>query len=156
TPPEHRQPAIRQNGYLFLFDHPDAPDVAPDAAAIWQRAQTLAAMQQRVGVSVELLTPTDITLRWPHLAADRLIGAPWCPTDCFLFPPVISGEGIRRAEELGAHILQRTEVRGAHVRNGRIVHLETSHGTQEADWVVNCTNAWAARVSARLGGMQLP
>jgi glycine/D-amino acid oxidase-like deaminating enzyme len=47
TPPEHQQPAIRQNGYLFLYDHPDAPDAAPDAAANWAHTQRQAAMQQR-------------------------------------------------------------------------------------------------------------
>jgi FAD-dependent oxidoreductase domain-containing protein 1 len=157
TPVEQRQqPAIRQNGYLFLFDAPDAPDAAPDADAHWQRAQRLAAMQRRVGVSVDVLTPTEISVRWPHLVAERLIGATWCPTDGFLFPPVIYGEGVRRAADLGATILQHTEVLSAHVKSGRIVKLNTSRGEIQTEWVVNCTNAWAARVSARLGGMHLP
>ena len=116
----------------------------------------LAAMQRRVGVSVELLNPYEVGERWPHLATDRLVGATWCPTDGFLFPPVIYGEGVRRAGELGAHIQQRTEVLGARAEHGRIVELITSGGPVPTDWVVNCTNAWAARVSLRLGGMQLP
>jgi sarcosine oxidase subunit beta len=156
TPPEQRQPVIRQNGYLFLYDHPQAPDAAPDAAANWEHAQMVAAMQRRVGVPVELFTPRDIAQRWPHLVTDRLAGATWCPTDGFLFPQVIYGEGIRRAEELGAQVLQRTEVLGAERVGRRIVGLKTSRGTLQADVVVNCTNAWAARVSPRLGGMHLP
>jgi glycine/D-amino acid oxidase-like deaminating enzyme len=156
TPPEHQQPAIRQNGYLFLYDHPDAPDAAPDAAANWAHAQRQAAMQQRAGVAVELLEPADIRLRWPHLVTDRLVGATWCSTDGFLFPPVIYGEGVRRAEQLGARIVQRTEVLGAEHNGARLVALNTSRGPIEADWFVNCTNAWAARVSLRLGGMHLP
>jgi glycine/D-amino acid oxidase-like deaminating enzyme len=157
TRAEHRnQPAIRQNGYLFLFDAPDASDAAPDAAAHWKQAQILAALQRRVGVPVELLTSSEIATRWPHLATGRLIGATWCPTDGFLFPPVIYGEGIRRAEELGARLLQRTEVLAARAHAGRIVELETTRGAIPADWFVNCTNAWAARVSPRLGGMHLP
>ncbi len=156
TPVEHQQPAIRQNGYLFLYDHPDAPDAAPDAAANWEHAQRVVAMQHRAGVPVELLARADVAKRWPHLVAERLIGATWCPTDGFLFPAVIYGEGIRRAQELGTRILQRTEVVGAQHVGTRIVALNTSGGTLETDWVVNCTNAWAARVSPRLGGMQLP
>jgi glycine/D-amino acid oxidase-like deaminating enzyme len=156
TPPEQRQAAIRQNGYLFLYDHPQAPDAAPDAAVNWEHAQTLAAMQRRTGVAVELLDPSEILHRWPHLATDRLVGATWCPTDGFLFPPVIYGEGVRRAEQLGARILQRTEVLGAEQDGTRLVALNTSRGTVEADWFVNCTNAWAARVSPLLGGMSLP
>ncbi|MGH2510340.1 MAG: NAD(P)/FAD-dependent oxidoreductase, partial [Ktedonobacteraceae bacterium] len=38
----------------------------------------------------------------------------------------------------------------------RITALITNQGTIEADWFVNATNAWAARVSPRLGGMSLP
>jgi glycine/D-amino acid oxidase-like deaminating enzyme len=156
TPPEHRQPAIRQNGYLFLYDHPDTPDAAPHAAQQWQHALSCAEMQRRVGVAVERLSPHDVSRRWPHLAAERLVGATWCPTDGFLFPAVIYGEGIRRAEELGARILQRTEVLSARLQGGRIAELVTSRGSIEVDSVVNCTNAWSARVSERLGGMPLP
>ena len=43
-------------------------------------------------------------------------GATWCPTDGFLFPPVIYGEGLRRAAELGATVLQHTEVLGSERR----------------------------------------
>jgi sarcosine oxidase, subunit beta len=55
TAPDARQPVIRQNGYLFLYDHPDAPDAAPNALQNWQRAQAGAAMQRRIGVAVEVL-----------------------------------------------------------------------------------------------------
>jgi sarcosine oxidase, subunit beta len=156
TAPDARQPVIRQNGYLFLYDHPDAPDAAPNARRNWERAQAAAAMQRRIGVSVEVLAADEIGRRWSHLATDRLVGATWCPTDGFLFPPVIYGEGVRRAQELGARLRQRTVVLGATQQGGRIVALETSRGPVEVDWVVNCTNAWAARVSPLLGGVALP
>jgi len=156
TPESTRQPVIRQNGYLFLYDHPHAPDATADAAAYWARAQHTVAIQRGVGVDAQLLEPDQIRDRWPHLAADRLVGATWCPTDGFLFPPVIYGEGGRRAAELGARILQRTEVVGARHAGNRIAALETSRGLEETDYVVNCTNAWAPRVSPRLGGMHLP
>ena len=156
TPPEYRQPVIRQNGYLFLYDDPGVPDAAPNALAHWERGQATAAMQRRVGVPVEVLGPRDVQQRWPHLATDRLIGATWCPTDGFLYPPVIYGEGIRRAQELGAKVLQHAEVIGALCQGGRITRLDTHRGPVEADWVINCTNAWAPRTSALLGGMSLP
>jgi len=155
TPDNARQPVIKQNGYLFLYDDPAATEPAPDAAANWSRAQATAAMQRTLGVDVELLTPADIAERWPHLAAERLVGATWCATDGFLFPVIIYGEGIRRAQELGAHVLQWTEVTGADRRGGCITSLQTSRGPVEVDWVINCTNAWAPRTSSTLGGMPL-
>ncbi|HYW87433.1 MAG TPA: FAD-binding oxidoreductase [Chloroflexota bacterium] len=156
TPQELRQPVIKQNGYLFLYDDPSADDAAPGAMAHWVRARANVVMQRELGLNVELVTADDLKRRWPHLATDRLVGATWCPTDGFLYPPVIYGEGIRRARDLGARVLQWTAVVGAQVRGGRIVRIETSRGSLEVDWVINCTNAWAPRVSALLGGMPLP
>ena len=162
TPPERRQPVIKQNGYLFLYEDPE--QAAPawkaarrrEAAQVWQVARAHVALQQRLGEPVELLTPQLVHDRWPHLEPDRLIGATWDPSDGFLYPQVIYSEGFRRAQELGATIMQETEVIGATLRHGRIVSLETTKGPIEADWFVNETNAWSARVSRRLGGMPLP
>jgi glycine/D-amino acid oxidase-like deaminating enzyme len=162
TPPERRQPVIHQNGYLFLYEDPAraAPiwqnALRASAAAAWQRAQQYASMQQRIGLPVELLDPVEVHRRWPHTDPDRLVGATFCPTDGFLQPHIILTEGYRRARELGVTILTQTEVLGATLRGGRIAAIETTSGTLEADWYVNATNAWAPRVSRRLGGMPLP
>src|SRR6266542_2531604 len=73
TPPDRRQPVIRQNGYLFLYDDPASPEVAAlegsvaAASAAWERARANAAKQRRLGVPVELLSPEEIGRRWPHL-----------------------------------------------------------------------------------------
>ncbi len=151
---------MRQNGYLFLYEAPDAipawqPRRQHEVAQIWQHAQAAASMQQRLGLPVEVLTPQIIQERWPFLIPDRLTGATWCPTDGFLLPHMIYNEGFRRAKELGVHVQQQTEVLGAMLRADRISALVTNRGTVEADWFVNATNAWAARLSPRIGGMTL-
>jgi sarcosine oxidase subunit beta len=155
-----QQPVMRQNGYLFLYEAPDAipawqPRRQHEAAQIWHHAQTAASMQQRLGLPVEVLTPQIVQDRWPYLSPDRLTGATWCPTDGFLMPHMIYNEGFRRAKELGVQVQQHTEVLGAILRADRISALVTSRGTVEADWFVNATNAWAARLSPRIGGMTL-
>jgi len=162
TPSERRQPVIRQNGYLFLYEDPEraAPAWMPtrrrEAERVWQMARANVALQQRIGEPVELLTPQQVHDRWPHLVPDRLIGATWGPTDGFLYPQMIYTEGFRRAQELGVTVLQDTAVIGATLRHGNIAALETTKGPIEADWFVNETNAWAARVSRSIGGMPLP
>ncbi len=155
------QPVMRQNGYLFLYESPDAipawqPRIRHEVGKNWQQAQIAAQMQQRVGLPVEILTPQGVQERWPHLLPDRLIGATWCPTDGFLMPHMIYTEGFRRAKELGVQIQQQTEVFGALLYADRIKALVTNTGTVEADWFINATNAWAARISPRIGGMKLP
>ena len=162
TPPERSQPVIQQNGYLFLYEDPEqaAPAWKPGTrtalAQAWQMAQANVTMQQKIGLPVAILAPQEIQHRWPHIEPDRLVGATWCPTDGFLFPQMIYTEGFRRAQELGVRLLQDTEVIGATLRGGRIIALETTRGPIEGDWFVNGTNAWAPRLSRRIGGMSLP
>jgi sarcosine oxidase subunit beta len=162
SPAEVReQPVMRKNGYLFLYEAPEAVPVwqlsrREELARIWQQAQVAAAIQQRVGLPVEVLTPELVRERWPHLEPDRLVGATWCPTDGFLIPHMIYSEGFRRAQELGVEVRQNTEVLGARLQANRVQALVTNDGTFEADWFVNATNIWAARLSPLIGGMQLP
>jgi sarcosine oxidase subunit beta len=161
SPEVREQPVMRQNGYLFLYESPDAipvwqPRLQQEVARNWQNAQAAVTMQQRVGLPVELLTPQAVQERWPHLLPDRLLGATWCPTDGFLLPHMIYTEGFRRAQELGVQIQQQMEVLGALLYADRISAVVTNTGTVEADWFINATNAWAARVSPRLGGVRLP
>ncbi len=162
TPSEQAQPVIRQNGYLFLYEDPEraAPtwqqNVRSAAAAAWERARRLAAMHQGQGLPVEVLDPAEMHRRWPHIEPELLVGATFCATDGFLEPHIILGEGYRRARELGVEVLTQTEVIGATLRGGRIIYVETTRGPIEADWFVNASNAWAPRVSRRIGGMALP
>ena len=156
-----QQPVMRQNGYLFLYESPAAipvwqPRRQHELAQVWQHAQTAASMQQRLGLPVEVLTPQHVQERWPFLSPDRLVGATWCPTDGFLIPHMIYNEGFRQAEELGVQVQPYTEVLGAILGADRISALVTNKGTVEADWFVNATNTWAARLSPRIGGMALP
>ncbi|HET9109622.1 MAG TPA: FAD-binding oxidoreductase [Ktedonobacterales bacterium] len=158
TPPERRQPVIRRNGYLFLYEHPERAESErrAEVAAAWELGQANVARQRAAGVPVETLTSTEVARRWPWLTADRLIGAAWGPDDGFLHPHVIYGEGFRRARELGVEVWTETEALGAQAHGGRITTLHTTRGPLAVDWVVNATNAWAPRVSERLGGMALP
>jgi len=153
--------AIQQNGYLFLYE--DSERCAPlwkraiinEVSQQWETAQQYAALQQNLGLPVEILSPEQICKRWPHISVDRLIGATWCQTDGLLFPEVIYTEGFRRARELGVEVREHTEVIAATHQGGKIHSIETTGGSIEADWFINCTNAWGAHVSRRLGGMEL-
>ncbi|HEX6819790.1 MAG TPA: FAD-binding oxidoreductase [Ktedonobacterales bacterium] len=158
TPPQSRQPVMEQNGYLFLYEHPDtvAPQRRAETGQAWQQALARVELQQRLGLEVEVLSPAQVSARWPHLDPERLIGATWCPTDGFLHPHVIYGEGFRRARELGVEVFSRTEVVGARRAGDRIIAVETTRGPLEGEYFVNATNAWAPRTSERLGGMPLP
>ncbi len=160
TRPDDRRDVITHNGYLFLYEDAKAnPDHAEALVASWQAAQEAYAIQRAVGLDVYLLTPEQVSERWPHIRTEHLIGATWCPHDGFLQPEVIYGEASRYAKEIGVRILTWTEVTGSEILDGKIVALKTRRGLEEGrlevDMVVNCTNAWAPRVSRAIGGMEI-
>lgn len=146
-----------QNGYLFLYDRPDLHADPGAHATRWDRARERVQMQRDSGLAdVGALTPAEVGARFPWIDASRLAGATWCPTDGFLRPDLVYGEGFRRLEDLGGRIVQWAPVTGAVHRGGRLAAVETARGTIEGDLFVNATNAWAPRVSRLLGGAELP
>jgi sarcosine oxidase subunit beta len=151
---------IRQTGYLFLYENPEStfrsqPELRV-VQAEWIRAQQRVQMQRDLGVEVELLSPSCVTSRWPHLLEERISGATFRQQDGTLLVEPIVDEPLEAAKALGARVLLRTEAIGARHRAGRIASVEIPDASLHADWVVNATNAWAPRVSATLGGMLLP
>ena len=150
-----------QNGYLFLYDHPDFASDGPTSQerhAAWATAQRNVAMQREVGLTeVELLGPEEVEERFPHVDGARLIGATFCRTDGFLHPDIIYMEGFRRVAELGGVIRQKEGVEsGVFDSDGRLVAVRTSRGAEvRGDLFINATNAWGHRLSRMLGGSEL-
>ena len=151
--------ALVQNGYLFLYDQPEHTDDPQAHGARWDAARASLAMQTGNGLNdVVLLEPGEVAERFPHVDAARLAGATFCPTDGFLHPDVVYMEGFRRVEELGGVLRQNCPVmEGVLDGGGRLTAVRTSQGEEfAADLFINATNAWAPRLSKRLGGVPLP
>ncbi len=139
-------PPVVHNGYLFLY------------ADGWEEAQARVAMQHAAGLTeVEAIPAAALTDRFGRVDATNLKGATFCPTDGFLRPDIVYMEGFRRVEELGGRLIQNFRVMdGAH-DGGRLVAVKADDGREvEGDVFVNATNAWAPRLSRRLGGIDLP
>ncbi len=139
---------LTQNGYLFLYGTDDGR---------WQTAQDNLAMQRANGLQdVELLSPGEVTERFPHVDGSALAGATFCRTDGFLAPDVVYMEAFRRVGELGGVLRQNAQVVSGTSSGGRLRAVQTQAGEEvSADLFVNATNAWAPRVSTSLGGSDL-
>ena len=137
-----------QNGYLFLHASPDR----------WATARHNVEIQHGAGLAeVELLSPAEITERFPQVDSTAYVGATFCPTDGFLRADLVYHEAFRRAVELGAVLRQHTLVAGGLWNQGVLCGVRTEGGEEiEADLIINATNAWAPRVSRLLGGQELP
>ncbi len=129
----------RQHGYLFLFDCPEQLTTF--------RANV--AMQQKAGVSVEILKTEEIAKSMPHVRLDGLVGASFCPTDGSARSRDVVGAFADRARRHGAQLLEGTVVtamrRDTH---GATCGVETTDGFIEAEVVINAAGPWAAEVGA--------
>ncbi|MWV63334.1 FAD-dependent oxidoreductase [Halorubrum sp. JWXQ-INN 858] len=136
---------FRQHGYLLL---------ARTAASADAFAEHVA-MQNRLGVDSELLTPRAATERCPGLDPEPFRAATYHARDGYADPNLAVQGYARAAREGGADLRAGTAVRDVRVADGRVTGVETDDGPIAADAVVNAAGAWAAGI-ASLAGRSLP
>ena len=138
-------PNFRQHGYLILIGSDDGLAVAHQSLAL----------QQSLGVDVELLDASGARRLCPYLHTGDLRGATYSRRDGYADPYLCTTAIATRARERGVIIRQETEVRGF-VRDGdRVTGVVTEEGTVEARAVVIAAGAWSG-VVGRLAGVDIP
>ncbi len=136
---------FHQDGYLFLLSTPES--VATFEANV--------AMQRRLGVPVDWLTPAEAQRLVPGLAVDGVVAATFCGRDGVADPNGVTMGFAKAAQAAGASIERDVEATSIAVRAGRIARVETSRGAIDTPVVVNAAGPWARRVG-RLAGADVP
>src|SRR5262245_26369853 len=95
-------PQFRQHGYLILVSTEE--ELA--------QARRNVALQQSLGVEVELLAPDEVRRAHPYLETGDLLGATWSPRDGYADPYLAATAIAARARDLGVAIRTQTEVTG--------------------------------------------
>ncbi|HEX5500407.1 MAG TPA: FAD-binding oxidoreductase, partial [Thermomicrobiales bacterium] len=132
---------FHQDGYLFLLSEP----------ANVQAFQRNVALQKRLGVDVQWLTPDDAARLTPGLRTDGVTGATFCQKDGIADPNGITMGFAKAAQALGVEIVRETEVTGVRVQAGRIQGVDTSRGAVDAPIVVNAAGPYARRIGDMIG-----
>src|SRR2546429_9527128 len=115
-------PHFRQHGYLIL--------IATEAELATARRSV--ALQQSLGVAVELLDAAATRALCPYLNTDDLLGATYTPRDGYADPYSCATAIAARARDLGVVIRQQHEV-SAFIRDGdRVRGVVTAAGAFEA------------------------
>src|SRR5262245_20871620 len=140
-------PQFRQHGYLLLIG----------SEAELAAARQAVALQQSLGVDVQLLTPAETGRLCPYLETGGLFGATFSPRDGYADPYLAATAIAARARELGVQIRQQHEVVSISRRDtgGRAIAVATRQGAFEAPSVVIATGAWSG-VVGRLAGIDIP
>ena len=113
--------------------------------------QRTAASARAQGVNVEVITAREAGDLWPVMATDDLQGAVWLPDDGKANPSDLTQSLARGARMRGAKILERVQVTGITVKDGRACGVETDRGNIAAEIVVNCAGQWARKVGQMCG-----
>lgn len=106
------------------------------------------AMQRRLGVRTQIISPADLRELDSGIAIDDETGIAYEPEGGYADPASTTASFADGARQRGAAIEQGTRFIGIEMKGGRIVAVQTSQGRIATPAVVNCTNAWAPTIGA--------
>jgi glycine/D-amino acid oxidase-like deaminating enzyme len=138
-------PNFRQHGYLILIGSEEELATARRSVAL----------QQSLGVKVELLDAAATRALCPYLNTGDLLGATYTPRDGYADPYLCTTAIAARARDLGVTIKQQHEVRGFIRAGDRVLGVTTPAGSFEARATVIATGAWSG-VVGQLAGVDIP
>ena len=136
---------LRQCGYLFMLTQPE------DVAAFRQNV----ALQHRLGVMTEWLTPDEVRQRLPQIHTDDVLGGTFYGRDGIADPSGVIDGYVSAARRLGVKLLTGVEVTGLCVSSNAVRSVQTNAGSIEAATLVNAAGPFAADVG-RMHGADLP
>lgn len=133
--------AFNRCGHLYLIT--SAADLA--------RKQRDAAMQRRLGIPTEILSPDEIARRVPGMRRDGILAGSFCAEDGRAVGLNALKGFADGAVACGARILEDTEVTGIRVVSGAIAGVQTTAGEIATRVVINAAGPWAAAVGDMVG-----
>jgi len=104
-----------------------------------------AELARRIGMPVEILTPSDVAKLEPNLMM-AITGGAFYPRDAILTPTRFMQALIRRLSDRGVELSWNTEVLGWRTNGNRIDAVRTSRGDVSGDEYVVCGGSWSPRV----------
>jgi sarcosine oxidase subunit beta len=136
---------LRQCGYLFVLTRSE------DVAAFRQNV----ALQHRLGVMTEWLTPAEVRQRVPQIRTDDVLAGTFYDRDGIADPSGVIDGYVSAARRLGVTLLTGVEVTGLGVSSNVVRSVQTNAGSIETTLLVNAAGPFAADLG-RLHGADLP
>lgn len=112
-------------------------------------------MQKRNGVNVTKISPSDLKHIIPHINPEGVVTVAYHPDSGYADPLATTASFGVRAKELGAEILEDTQVIGIDASGGKIREVTTDKGVISTSVAVNCAGAWGQKIS-QLVGIDIP
>jgi sarcosine oxidase, subunit beta len=113
------------------------------------------ALQQRLGIQTEILSPAALRDLIPGLETSDLVAAAYEPGSGYADPNLTVNAYARAARRAGAELFTETTVAGVRFAGDRVIGVETNRGQFDAPQLLNCAGPWGARV-AQMAGIEVP
>jgi sarcosine oxidase subunit beta len=138
--------ALRQVGYLFLLS-------SPSDLAVFDRS---VALQQSLGVPVQVLSPDQAGALVPQLVTEDLVRATFCPSDGYATPEALVQGYATAARRRGVTIRQGERAARVITEHGRVQAVQTERGERIDTPAVICAAGTGSRTIAATAGVDLP
>lgn len=109
------------------------------------------ARARELGAQVRMIALDELNTLIPAMAIDDIGAACYEQHSGCADPALTTSAYANRARELGARILQDTEVTSIGTAGGRVTGVRTTSGEIDAPVVVVCAGLWANRLTSPLG-----
>lgn len=129
-------PDFHKTGYLFLL-------TTDEEQARFRHAADL---QRRLGVHVEVLSPSEIHSVASCLRVDDLVAGTFTPNDGYASPFQVVWGYAERAAHLGVDIREHCEVIAVNIRGDRVQGVKTRNVDIAAPIVINAAGPYAGLV----------
>ena len=134
-------PEFKRIGYLFLATTDSEMKIFKENVKL----------QKKFNIPVELLSPDEISARWPYLKMDDILGGTFCSWDGYAGPSeVLSGFTIG-AKRAGVKIYEGIEVLGISSAKGKIYGVKTKGEEIFTSLVINAGGPYAASIGEMVG-----
>ncbi len=111
----------------------------------------IVAMQRRLGIEAEVLSPDEVARRFPQLATQDVAGGAWEPGSGYADGYATAAGFAAAARRLGAEIWEGTVARALVVEGGRVRGVQTSREAVDAGAVLVAAGPWTPGLLHPLG-----
>lgn len=111
----------------------------------------IVAMQRRLGIQAEVLSPDEVAQRFPQLATQDVAGAAWEPESGFADGYATAVGFAAAARRLGVQIWEGTAALGLVVKGGRVRGVDTSREAVHSDTVLVAAGPWTPQLLHPVG-----
>jgi glycine cleavage system aminomethyltransferase T/glycine/D-amino acid oxidase-like deaminating enzyme len=125
-------------------------EVAADRDRL-EEYRRVSAFNRFCGVDVHEISAAQVRELFPLARTDDILAGFYVEGDGRADPVDVTMALAKGARQQGARLVEGVTVTGVTRRRNRVTGVETSHGTVEAEFVVNCAGMWARQLGARCG-----